>query len=113
MPRALEPGITFDVVLDSDKDKPEDSRPTFIFRSLSCREWAKCNGFYERLDGKTCETVVDELLAAVSLGLTGWRNLGIQFDASRLGDIVTVQEARELLDKCVRGNVPDADEKKS
>lgn len=112
MPRALEPGVTFDVVLETDKDKPEAERPTFVFRSLSCREWAKANGFWERTEGKDCEGIVGELISCVTIGLVDWRNMGQAFDAAKLIDLVTIQEARELLDKSVRGNVPSADEKK-
>ena len=38
MPIALEPNLTFDVWLDSDKDKPIASRPVFIAKTQSLRK---------------------------------------------------------------------------
>lgn len=119
MPRALEPGVTFDVVLDCDKDKPEGERPRFIYRSLTCREWAKANSFYEKsLSESSSEAVVNSMAECASIGLAGWVNISkdgveIPFSVDALQDVVTFAEMQELLNKQLRGNVPNGDEKKS
>lgn len=119
MPRALDTDVTFPVVLDYDKDKPKESQPTFVFRSLSSREWAKANGFYERMEGcADSDALKDELCKAATVGLVGWRGMtrdgkAIEFNPEALQDIVTIQEVRELLDKSLRGNIPDPEAKKN
>ncbi len=97
MPRCLEPGATFDVVLDSDMGKPEAERPTFVFKSLSMREWKKAKGELEGFDGA---------LACVQAGLVGWRNMGRDFAASDLDAVVDENEVVELFKK-VRFNERD------
>lgn len=113
MPRALEPDVTFDVVLESDRDKPSDSRPTFVYRSLTCREWSKAAGFFDHASGLTAAEFVEQIVEVASIGLVGWRNMGIEFDKSKLLDVVTPAEARELLQRSVNGAVPDPEAKKN
>ena len=102
MPRCLEPGATFDVVLDSDMDKPEAERPTFEFRAQSMREWKHAKGDLEGFEAA---------LSCVQSGLVGWRNMNrdgvaIPFVAADLESIVDENEVVELFKK-VRFNERD------
>jgi hypothetical protein len=99
MPRCLEPGATFEVVLDDDADKPVP--PTFVFRSLSVREWKNA----------AASGGLDAAIASVKLGLVGWKNMKrdgkeIPFDREELDAVVDELEVVELLRK-VRFNPTD------
>jgi hypothetical protein len=97
----LEPGATFEVVLDSDMDKPEAERPTFVFRSLSVREW---KGVKAKSKEESDTPFLDAALAGVKAGLTDWRNMvrdgrPVPFSHDELEAIVDEQEIVELLNK--------------
>mgnify|MGYP007071673462 CR=1 FL=1 len=99
MPRCLDPGARFELVLDSDAEKPEGERPTFVFRVLSMREWS------EAADQEKPS------LAILKAALCDWKNMaGIEFDKERLEDVLDHLEAVELLDAL---QVSYTDKKKS
>ena len=106
MPLALEPGLTFDVVLESDKQKPKP-KPTFVFKYLSGREFRKVGRIQEEFErSETTDQIVDCLFEGVAVGLVGWSGIidpatGIEipFDVADLDRILTITEANELLQK--------------
>lgn len=112
MPKLLDPTCTFEVVLAGDMDKPEDKRPTFVFRALSVRQFTAIAELHDTLedlpsDSKRMNAVVDSLRQ----GMTGWRNMGRDFDLDAIADLLTIGEAIELLQHMLAGqqlNGPDA-----
>lgn len=97
MPRCLDPGARFELVLESDKDKPEAERPTFVFRVLSMGEWLEQEGD----DNKKFIDVAQDILKAA---VVGWRNMvrdgqDVPFDKDMLVFLVDALEAVELLNK--------------
>lgn len=116
MPRALEPGDTFEVVLDYDKEKPAAERPTFIYRAMSCREFRT---FKPNWDGSVDGPSLDALLKSAKDNLVGWRNMldpesrePIPFDLAEFDKIVTPLEAWELVNLSAMGQEVSADDKK-
>ena len=107
MPLILESGGTFKVVLESDKDKPEDKQPYFEFRYLSGRDWKKLADTADKIEqAKSGSAAIDVVFELLNMGLAGWGNMvdpgtgeEIAFDKDELERIVTIIEASELLQK--------------
>ena len=100
------PGQTFTIVLETDKHKPEKERPCFEFRYLSSRDWQQVledEGMESPLtDAQTTKTNFELL----SFFLVGWDNMRdpatgkkIPFDSQKINQIVTPDEADELMCK--------------
>lgn len=112
-PLALDPEATFELVLESDKDKPEGEQPTFICRYVNNRNWRQLAHVADNLeqikqttDG--IEELLDTMEEALLLSLVDWRNMvdpqtgkEIPFAADNLGDVLTVAEISELIQKAV------------
>ncbi len=115
MPIFLEPDQSFPVWLESDKDKPEESRPTFFVRSQSMRNQRKV---LEVLDvihrpGVTVEQIFNETVEQLKKVLAGWSNMnGIAFGSEAIEDVFTLTEARELLRLVAYNQRMDTTEKK-
>lgn len=96
MPRPLEPNQRFPVVLEFDKDKPAETRPTFWFRSLSAREWRKL-----LREGQANESKLDAALCVLQAALVGWDHMvrdgePVPFNAAELDTIIDTDEVAEL-----------------
>jgi len=111
MPRALEPGVTYPVVLACDKDKTPP--PTFLFRAATAREWRSIAATRSGLDAKTLVEHIDETVTAVRLTLAGWKDLGVEFDTAELDNVVGPFELAELLAAVITQGGVSAEEKKS
>lgn len=117
MPRCLEPGDTFDIWLDFDADRPLESRPVFVCKTLSVRQCASlskafdavfenASGTFEDLHSRVCE----ELCKVIS----GWRNMGgREFSHGEMLELLTSNEIFELVRKIIRGESLSTEEKKS
>lgn len=119
MPIALEPNQSFDVVLPSDKDKPAESRPTFIARTQSMRgQRQTLKAIDDSVDTKN-EDLTHELMFKIVLDelervLVGWRNMGERdFSRDALEDVLSFREARELLMMVAHNQAVQPEEKKS
>jgi hypothetical protein len=120
MPRALEPGATFDVVLECDKTK--DPKPAFVYGALSGRQWRHISQLWDEIDSaQTQAEQCDKLFDAARTNLKGWRNMvdpetnrPIPFDAKELDRIIDVYEAHEILGQLrSNGRLSLDDQKKS
>lgn len=106
-PIALDPEQGFELVLESDRNKPEETRPTFVFRYLANRDWKRVAHVCDRIDElkkEGLEKMLNEMEAALKSGLVDWRNMSdratgeeILFDAGELDRIVNIAEISELL----------------
>ncbi len=113
MPRCLEPGEKFSVWLDSDLGKPEATRPTFLFRSASCREWRQLRSEINSAQGWTSVEKALSLLNSLCVGfenMTSHDGKPIAFDGSNLEEVIGNADIYELIDKISFGA---ADKKKS
>lgn len=115
MPLFLEPDQRFPIVLESDKDKPIEKRPTFYARSQSMRGIRKIAEVVDQMDSaqkmdEMLKLVLDELMDC----LTGWANMGeYSFSRESLEIVLTYPEARELIRKVMANQHVQAEEKKS
>lgn len=117
MPLFLEPNQRFAVVLESDKDKPAESRPTFFAKSQTMRNqrrvgevldmiYAQPSPSVDEMFGTTCD-----MLAEV---LVGWSNMGgVEFSREVMEDVLTFTEARELLRLVMFNQAVTDDQKKA
>jgi len=119
MPLALEPNETFEIILESDKDKPRESQPRFIYRHLTCRQWRQIARLQDELEQqKNADAVMDKIYGAAITGLIGWVNMTdpqsgpILFDIKKLEDIIGLTEAQELIVKLLNKRPTLVDKKK-
>lgn len=117
MPLFLEPGQKYSIVLDSDATKPKESQPTFYAKSLPMRGQEKVAAALDAWTDQpdlTASQLFDTTISVLSDVVTGWNNMnGIEFSGDAMRDILTYQEARELLRKVMFNQHITADEKKS
>jgi hypothetical protein len=100
MPIFLEPDQRFPIVLDSDKDKPGETRPTFFAKSQSMRGQRKIASVLDRMfeSGVTPNELFDEALDVLSSVLVGWSNMGgVVFGREGLEEVLSYAEARDLM----------------
>jgi hypothetical protein len=118
MPKSLEPEIdVFEVWLQSDANKPIETRPVFICKTQSMRGQRKLLTAYDQFYDTTTNETIDQkfatLIDVVFSILAGWRNMGGK-DLTResIDELLTHAEATELVRK-VAMNAPSHEEKKS
>lgn len=118
MPIALTDDVRFVLVLASDRGK--DRPPRFIYRPLTGREsirFLEDVAAYRAAGAAEALTILFERL--VPAGLVDWQDLRdadgteIPFAAQGLADVLTVDEAVELLELAAAANRPDSDTKKN
>ncbi len=113
MPVFLEPGQSFAVVLNCDKDKPAATRPEFFVKSQSMRGMRKIAAFLDRdKSGETFDEIVDKTLSQLMEHVVGWRNIDKPFSRESLEDVLTYNEASELLRKIMVNQHVGPEEKK-
>lgn len=105
---ALDPNNTVEFFLQLDADKPPESRPTFIAKYLTAREWSRVDELTRRAQkSESTEEGINLLVEALSVGLVGlWNVKNLQgltvtlnHGASVLADLLTIEEMWE----CVLG----------
>jgi len=104
-------------VLDIDADKPKATQPTFYARSQSMRGQQKIANVLDQWTDNPDISIKDlfaqtvEVLTGVVIG---WVNMGSnEFSSEALHEVLSYQEARELLRKVMYDQHITADEKKS
>lgn len=117
MPLFLEPGQKFPVVLEIDKDKPAESRPTFYARSQSMRNQQRIADVLDSIYAEpqpTVEQMFSDICEALATVFVGWSNMGgIEYSKDALRDVLTFTEARELLRLVMYNQHVTHEEKKS
>ena len=117
MPLFLEPDQKYPIVLESDADKPKDAQPTFFAKSQSMRGQQKIGEVLDLWTDNPDLSVAelfDATVDALSGVVIGWANMGdTEFSSDALRDLLTYQEARELLRKVMYNQHITTDEKKS
>jgi hypothetical protein len=112
MPRCLEPGQKFPLVLKGDQDKPEGERPTFYFRAVPARQYLEADRAAR--EGKGLESATDFIKGAI----VGWDNMidpesgePIPFDKEALD--TKILDADEIIELFVGFRLGREDKKKS
>ncbi len=106
MPIVLDPDTTFEVVLQTDADKPQP--PRFVFHYLTTREWIKAARLAESLqDSKDGAEAIEKIADVVSAAFVRVENAG---DTGELLDILTPGELIELLESVVARIKPTAED---
>ena len=113
MPLFLEPNQEFPVVLDCDKDKPAESRPTFLCKSQSSRGLIRISNFLDEDRKEGVEEIVHLFAEEIMEHCTGWRNIPYDFNKESLVQILHYFEMRELLRKIMLNQHVTPEEKKS
>lgn len=116
MPLFLEPEQRFPIVLDSDKDKPAATRPTFYAKSQSMRSQRKLfeeiNSVFD-WENKTTEQIFAESKETLFKNLLGWANMGgYEFSLESIEEVLSLQEVREILRKISTNQHVGPEEKK-
>jgi hypothetical protein len=99
MPVALDPNQRIDIWLDSDKDKPAETRPTFVTRFLTVRETLVYEQALKDAGAeKNNQAARDKLIGGLSMVLVSWRNMTdrdgnpIAFNLAEVDALLTVSE---------------------
>lgn len=129
MPIPLSPSDTYELVLRGDQRTGDDGEPlpadqqpadlpTFAFRVLNGREQRVMAGMMDEVEEMDdAPSVIDKWFEILRFVLAGWRNLrdprngdrDVPYDAAKLEDVLTFQEARELVYRAF-GHAPTADD---
>lgn len=131
MPRALDPNNTFDVSLDSDKNKPDAERPVFVIRHLNGRAWLSVAEIHASIIKEPdAAHAISSLFAALKIAIVDWRGMiwpkadrlpdgavageAVKFSQDNFDLVIDPKEAMELLVKIINGTtLSESDEKKS
>ena len=124
-PLAMDPESDFEVVLKSDRERDflDGRRPTFVFRHLTGRQWARAQKAEVEIVAVSDETVdaaanLDRLCEAIAEGLVGWRDVTgrdgnpVEFDSAGIDELVGIRELWELYYSMMRGGQLEADDAK-
>lgn len=115
MPIFLEPDQRFAVVLDSDKDK--SPQPTFWAKSQSMRGQQSVADTLDLLSTETALTageLFEKTVGKLADVFVDWSNMGDRkYGSDELYEVLTYQEARELLSKVMYNQHVTTEEKKS
>jgi hypothetical protein len=109
MPFAADPNQTFKIILPTDAGKTPP--PAFVCRYLTMRQWRQAAKLYDATfdtTDKDPDSVCDKILAVLALIVAGRENL----PNAALEDLLTVYEARELMDMAWAGQRPGFEDKK-
>lgn len=101
MPLFLEPNQRFAIVLECDRAKPAESRPTFFAKSQTMRNQRKVGEVLDSIYAEPAPNIDEMFRSACDMlaeVLVGWANMGgIEYSREALEDVLTFTEARELL----------------
>lgn len=114
MPICLDPEQSFPIVLDSDKDKPAEQRPTFLVKALTMRQQTELSDAMDAaLAHNTTEAIFESTCTLINQYLTGWQNMGSFEFGCDVREVLAHHEARELLRKILSNSHVQPEEKKS
>lgn len=116
MPVFLDPDATFPVVLDSDLDKPAESRPTFWVKAQSMRGQLTLGDVLDKMhDGEpTTEVLFERACEELSKVVIRWENMGgYECNKESMQEVLSYFELREIIRKTMYEQHLQPEEKKS
>lgn len=121
MPLALDPNELFELSLSRDEQRFDEpaTRPVFVFRFMTGREWKTVARLSESIEDSTGGAeAIEKVFEALATSLCGWRNVTdrqgeeIPFNASDLDLVLNPPEAVELLERVMAHVNPSGDDLK-
>lgn len=119
MPRACEPGVTYEVWLDWDEDKPLETRPVFIGQALSMGQKLMVGTILDQLDqSKDSSELYGNVVNGLAACFIGWRNVTnrngepLEYSRENLYQVLQLSEGLELIRKSLVANSVQNTEKK-
>lgn len=115
MPYCLRPNQRLPIVLDVDKDDPENTRATFFVKGLSFEHQVKLAADLDLvMKHDTTEDIGDAAFDLLEEYLVGWENIpGYEFGEASPKKFLMIREAMEILRKTLSGSYVQHEEKKS
>ena len=124
MPILSDPDQIFAVVLERDENKPAATRPEFFAKACSARKQREMYRLLDKFretadaDDMTVDDLFDQTFDQLGGLLTGWKNIksngqDVPFDPKALEDVLTYEEARELISLIQHNQYVQEGEKKS
>jgi hypothetical protein len=116
MPISLEPNKRFAVVLDGDADKPMHERPIFYVHSQTMRGHLSILEALDRWSDPevTPATLFEATIKELERVIVGWSCMGSYvFGQTDLRELLSYDEARQILRKVAYNMHLTSDEKKS
>lgn len=118
MPITANPKATFEIVLSSDWDKPDQEKAIFECKYLTVAEWSAVAELSEKFDkSKNIKERISLVAKIIEVGVCGWKNLNNSDTGKpveKLEDIqhaLTLSEYVELM-HAVYLQMPTAEDKK-
>jgi len=119
MPLILDSQTKYKIALKSDKKKPAEFRPCFVFQYLTTRSWRKVSELSDSFERSSNGiTAIDTVFEILRIGLVGWENMKradgteIEYAPDKLEDILIPREATELMTAVVAQQPSFEDKKK-
>src|SRR5262245_38989942 len=111
MPICFKPGKVFPVVLAGDAG---DEHPaTFYVRAMTCAETMEFSDVFDKLRGLTSgREAIKTICDALRTVLVNVEGLPVPYEPDRLEHILSLQEAKELVQVCIAGRLSESDVKK-
>ena len=116
MPISLEPNKKFSVVLDGDAQKPMHERPVFYANAQTMRGHLSILLALDKWNEKgiTPEKLFEQTIIELERVIIGWSCMGkYEFGKTDLRELLTYDEARQILRKVAYNMHLDTEEKKS
>jgi len=96
MPICASPDATFDFHLVSDADKPDESRPAFVCRFRTNRDWHAAKAKLDSLKDVSDEDCFAGMLEVLNAGITGIKHMPGYRDFAHVFDYLDDNERWEL-----------------
>lgn len=116
MPILLEPDKKFQIVLECDKHHPAESRPTFFAQSKSMRDAEAMSEEFDRIfEMDTSKEIFDHVCDMLQKHIVSFKNMGdrsMPTKPEEWKDLLTFEEAKELLRLVMRNQRVQEEEKK-
>lgn len=115
MPITMDKKASFPVVLETDRDKPAEVRPTFYFKPITMGQWLSIKNWAKAIgEEKDVDKAMRELCDKIGKYLVKWENMKLagkvfRFNKKRLIDLITVSEGWELIEKIQKQGITAAD----
>lgn len=110
---AVDTESVFEFVLDADKGKPADARPTFLFRYPSLRDFKRIAALFAESESATDpDEMIAKATGGISHRLCGWRNMGTPYDPANLEAVITSADMWEMRNRLLGEMTISESEKK-
>lgn len=113
---ALDPSSPIDVIIEEDKELPEEQRTIFQILPFSFSEFLR---FQDLTDNEEGKNRLDEIYKILDSKLVGWKNLKtasgvvVPFDKEKKFDFLDIRTVTGIFAATVEANLPSEEEEKN